>query len=115
MAPFQIFGHTVTEIADGVEKRARAEQVGSDGKALLFDVGLVVEGEYPLEPLRPAHPCRVRNQDGHAPSCEIMRIERGHASFQPSRLRDAVAVGKGRSEEHTSELQSLMRISYAVF
>src|SRR3546814_1563565 len=25
------------------------------------------------------------------------------------------ALGKGRSEEHTSELQSLMRISYAVF
>src|SRR3546814_10185974 len=25
------------------------------------------------------------------------------------------AHGKGRSEEHTSELQSLMRISYAVF
>src|SRR3546814_5315728 len=25
------------------------------------------------------------------------------------------AVGGGRSEEHTSELQSLMRISYAVF
>src|SRR3546814_4887930 len=29
---------------------------------------------------------------------------------------DVFAVGKdGRSEEHTSELQSLMRISYAVF
>src|SRR3546814_2991838 len=28
---------------------------------------------------------------------------------------DAVAVFRGRSEEHTSELQSLMRISYAVF
>src|SRR3546814_4892977 len=26
-----------------------------------------------------------------------------------------VAEGRGRSEEHTSELQSLMRISYAVF
>src|SRR3546814_6493185 len=26
-----------------------------------------------------------------------------------------VCAGKGRSEEHTSELQSLMRISYAVF
>src|SRR3546814_5718735 len=25
------------------------------------------------------------------------------------------AIGAGRSEEHTSELQSLMRISYAVF
>src|SRR3546814_9412630 len=29
--------------------------------------------------------------------------------------RDLAAVGGGRSEEHTSELQSLMRISYAVF
>src|SRR3546814_6778286 len=28
---------------------------------------------------------------------------------------DEVLVGDGRSEEHTSELQSLMRISYAVF
>src|SRR3546814_8993497 len=27
----------------------------------------------------------------------------------------ALGVGRGRSEEHTSELQSLMRISYAVF
>src|SRR3546814_4395555 len=29
--------------------------------------------------------------------------------------RVGMAVGKVRSEEHTSELQSLMRISYAVF
>src|SRR3546814_8951454 len=29
--------------------------------------------------------------------------------------RDAAIVFSGRSEEHTSELQSLMRISYAVF
>src|SRR3546814_7048533 len=28
---------------------------------------------------------------------------------------EAVSAGRGRSEEHTSELQSLMRISYAVF
>src|SRR3546814_1057156 len=28
---------------------------------------------------------------------------------------DALAVAEARSEEHTSELQSLMRISYAVF
>src|SRR3546814_15042793 len=40
------------------------------------------------EPLRPAQPCRD--------------------------LR-AVGIDDGRSEEHTSELQSLMRISYAVF
>src|SRR3546814_4782563 len=30
-------------------------------------------------------------------------------------IRQAVALAGGRSEEHTSELQSLMRISYAVF
>src|SRR3546814_1025157 len=29
--------------------------------------------------------------------------------------RGAVVIASGRSEEHTSELQSLMRISYAVF
>src|SRR3546814_6334980 len=30
-------------------------------------------------------------------------------------LREFAAPGQKRSEEHTSELQSLMRISYAVF
>src|SRR3546814_6099266 len=30
-------------------------------------------------------------------------------------LRQLVHVGRERSEEHTSELQSVMRISYAVF
>src|SRR3546814_5545749 len=41
------------------------------------------------------------------------------ASLLPSRLRRSRPVAahhrRGRSEEHTSELQSLMRISYAVF
>src|SRR3546814_1725120 len=36
---------------------------------------------------------------------------------EPKRWRDILSAGQGvgRSEEHTSELQSLMRISYAVF
>src|SRR3546814_1357835 len=56
-----------------------------------------------------------------------LEVERGHPS--PPRSRPAAAGGVGicrhasgrsfggshRSEEHTSELQSLMRISYAVF
>src|SRR3546814_10119175 len=33
----------------------------------------------------------------------------------PHQLLALLDVGLGRSEEHTSELQSLMRISYAVF
>src|SRR3546814_8482028 len=36
-------------------------------------------------------------------------VERGGIGAEPARL------AYGRSEEHTSELQSLMRISYAVF
>src|SRR3546814_10527974 len=49
------------------------------------------------------------------------RIGGRRANDLPSRKLDRAAVAlpgnerAGRSEEHTSELQSLMRISYAVF
>src|SRR3546814_6843362 len=47
------------------------------------------------------------------------RIERGAQFFQTRRALGRDAIGRlryrSRSEEHTSELQSLMRISYAVF
>src|SRR3546814_3110038 len=36
-------------------------------------------------------------------------------SFMTSIGAEITLIGDGRSEEHTSELQSLMRISYAVF
>src|SRR3546814_10472417 len=39
-------------------------------------------------------------------------IGAGPAALRPHEIIDALAL---RSEEHTSELQSLMRISYAVF
>src|SRR3546814_6568509 len=40
----------------------------------------------------------------------------GATAFAPGFFsRPAIAEAAGRSEEHTSELQSLMRISYAVF
>src|SRR3546814_6726007 len=44
-------------------------------------------------------------------------IERnGTLSFDEAAFGEALAADpEGRSEEHTSELQSLMRISYAVF
>src|SRR3546814_4485680 len=47
------------------------------------------------------------------------RILRGQRGDRGSRIAaercDRLDVGLDRSEEHTSELQSLMRISYAVF
>src|SRR3546814_3891534 len=40
---------------------------------------------------------------------------RRHMAMQTVRDGDRPGSGANRSEEHTSELQSLMRISYAVF
>src|SRR3546814_4651628 len=54
------------------------------------------------------HPCRVPVvQAAQASGCAVCDPA---ASFRQSR-----EDGGGRSVEHTSELQSLMRISYAVF
>src|SRR3546814_1129201 len=44
-----------------------------------------------------------------------VRAEPAEASPTPLRAARAAIPGLDRSEEHTSELQSLMRISYAVF
>src|SRR3546814_4554821 len=58
---------------------------------------------------------RVQNRDGGVPTLPAADPDLRHAD-----LRDAGSVRRvrrqdQRSEEHTSELQSLMRISYAVF
>src|SRR3546814_2048580 len=45
---------------------------------------------------------------------QVRRIERPETQADGSHLHAEAQAGR-RSEEHTSELQSLMRISYAVF
>src|SRR3546814_10406918 len=52
-----------------------------------------------------------RGQGGAAVSSDLDRL----VGFLGREDNPVVAVGDLRSEEHTSELQSLMRISYAVF
>src|SRR3546814_10302302 len=49
--------------------------------------------------------------------CQAGRAEHRHTRhrFDPCRDNNVLRAGHDRSEEHTSELQSLMRISYAVF
>src|SRR3546814_8208333 len=59
---------------------------------------------------------RVRSSDvarPHAARCAIRRRERSRAHLSEHAFGDDDHTS--RSEEHTSELQSLMRISYAVF
>src|SRR3546814_5570268 len=60
---------------------------------------------------------------GEAQRTMLDRLSAGVAQFTPERtlafcnlpFRRLFAMRNERSEEHTSELQSLMRISYAVF
>src|SRR3546814_8177565 len=47
--------------------------------------------------------------------CPIAFTERRQRTWLPVRYEDLSAIAHDRSEEHTSELQSLMRSSYAVF
>src|SRR3546814_2633865 len=49
----------------------------------------------------------------HVPANALLRDD--NVDRRAGLLRLGTAEGEGRSEEHTSELQSLMRISYAVF
>src|SRR3546814_3431473 len=50
------------------------------------------------------------------PTCEaMMKHSADDTCFIPDGHEDSRNAGLARSEEHTSELQSLMRISYAVF
>src|SRR3546814_8189839 len=56
---------------------------------------------------------------GHDRGCRIRPSRTGGVHTMPPprgpRMSSAIATTIRRSEEHTSELQSLMRISYAVF
>src|SRR3546814_4733705 len=55
----------------------------------------------------------VRSIDATGARCSVVAVRR--ADFAQRRRRLARHRDLARSEEHTSELQSLMRISYAVF
>src|SRR3546814_6000496 len=69
---------------------------------------------YPIVERRPASRDRGRRGDRPGARCaEPRRHDRVRARFHA--VFDARQPRRGRSEEHTSELQSLMRISYAVF
>src|SRR3546814_4764076 len=57
-----------------------------------------------------------RSPAGHAPDCAGGRHRLRHGRPpRPRHRRQRGSPRSPRSEEHTSELQSLMRISYAVF
>src|SRR3546814_2748531 len=60
---------------------------------------------------------RVLEVEGKLTLLDQNRVIRPHPAFRLFSTTNTIGLGDttGRSEEHTSELQSLMRISYAVF
>src|SRR3546814_3692471 len=65
----------------------------------------------------PAGVARLKFDGGHGGQNGLRDIiaHLGHGGFHRLRIGIGHPGHKDRSEEHTSELQSLMRISYAVF
>src|SRR3546814_3201355 len=62
----------------------------------------------------PVRACRGRVPDGRKRAAALRRQPCGRENRNEQRAANEVQPNL-RSEEHTSELQSLMRISYAVF
>src|SRR3546814_4640630 len=56
----------------------------------------------------------IRKQERRLFRPAELAFGRRHALFAPRRA-NASSAGRNRSEEHTSEIHTLMRISYAVF
>src|SRR3546814_4743930 len=95
--------HYFGEIGDRLEVRVVAPKGGRRHQQMIFD--------------KPGDGFRLRRSQAQ-PGAEVPRdIRAKHAVIAPASLCDVVKQDRDikRSEEHTSELQSLMRISYAVF
>src|SRR3546814_2776230 len=64
---------------------------------------------------QPLHPAQLVVELGAGHGIAVGQIDAHHAQAEDIGFEIARVIVLGRSEEHTSELQSLMRISYAVF
>src|SRR3546814_2718630 len=79
----------------------------------MFLAPVAQPGLRPPRARRPGHPSTWINIQEHIYSCRERTPLDRHIAGRPARLSGKCP--RGRSEEHTSELLSLMRISYAVF
>src|SRR3546814_3729890 len=85
--------------------------VGRTDEADALDIGVVENGvDHFLVAMND-----LKNAIGTARFLEQFGEAHGNGGVTLGRLQDEGVADCNRSEEHTSELQSLMRISYAVF
>src|SRR3546814_6328046 len=98
----------------GQEQRSRieAEVMRGEPAAGDEDVGLAL---HEPEERAERHQAAVAREGGRAPEIEARPHHPARRDRHPDRAHGEQHDRRERSEEHTSELQSLMRISYAVF
>src|SRR3546814_1737986 len=75
----------------------------------------VHEAVYMDRQLQLEYLARKRDETRHYTVHPLGLIQRGPVTYLVARFSETPKITLLRSEEHTSELQSLMRISYAVF
>src|SRR3546814_1034965 len=119
----QVAGKDICPMCPGVE---------NEGPAACPKCGMPLELAAPMPLQRqvqytcPMHPEVVQDEPGECPKCgmalEPITVSAEEKNPELIEMTRRFWVGAGltvpvlvRSEEHTSELQSLMRISYAVF
>src|SRR3546814_3484969 len=90
-----------------------AERIAADGTVETVSLDHLHAGDVVLVRSGGRVPADGEIVDGAAELDESMIT--GESRPVSKELGDRVVAGTGRSEEHTSELPSLMRISYAVF
>src|SRR3546814_2649967 len=89
--------------SQGREQELAAEAAPTKARGFESSTAVPLDGEHMLH-------ARLALEHGHP----LTRHPQARL-VQHAQARQVARVGGGRSEEHTSELQSLLRISYAVF
>src|SRR3546814_1860090 len=99
----------LARIDDGLQQGARKLPSGDGLGQRLHD--LVLARGAVIDPVQALAPPLQADAADHRLAHHLRRL--GHLMVEGIEREEVLALG--RSEEHTSELQSLMRISYAVF
>src|SRR3546814_8353627 len=110
--------HDCFTIAELMEYEAMGLTPRGEGARAILDGWTAKDGRLPVNPSgglkSKGHPIGATGVSMHVMTAMQLRGEAGDMQMPGARLGGIFNMG-GRSEEHTSELQSLMRISYAVF
>src|SRR3546814_1931413 len=110
---------STTPTAPAFPTRRSSDLIGTAGQTA---VGHYVANTYNLETDKSSFPEDFKKRFGHYPAFSepltVYALRTFHEALKPLSKKgaavDVTAIAR-RSEEHTSELQSLMRSSYAVF